>query len=66
MKGDKRDEPEIDESLLTEGQKEELSKKPSAKGFLIFAGVVVALIAICLVLMAQNGGIRFEPSPLFL
>ena len=26
----------------------------------------LALIAICLVLMAQNGGIRFEPSPLFL
>ena len=26
----------------------------------------LTLIAICLVLMAQNGGIRFEPSPLFL
>ena len=56
MKADKRDEPEIDESLLIEGQKEELSKKPSAKGFLIFAGVVVALIAICFIVIYSLGG----------
>lgn len=56
MKADKRDEPVIDESLLTEGQKEELSKKPSAKGFLIFAGVVVALIAICFIVIYSLGG----------
>ena len=56
MKADKRDWPEIDESLLTEGQKEELSKKPSAKGFLIFAGVVVALIAICFIIIYSLGG----------
>lgn len=56
MKANKRDGPEIDESLLTEGQKEELSKKPSAKGFLIFAGVVVALIAICFIVIYSLGG----------
>lgn len=56
MKADKRDEPEIDESLLTEGQKEELSKNPSAKGFLIFAGVAVALIAICFIVIYSLGG----------
>lgn len=56
MKGDKRDEPQIDESLLTEGQKAELNKKPSAKGFLIFAGVVVALIAICFIVIFSLGG----------
>ena len=56
MKDDKRDDPQIDESLLTEGQKAELNKKPSAKGFLIFAGVVVALIAICFVVIYSLGG----------
>lgn len=56
MKGDKRDEPQIDESLLTKGQKEELNKKPSAKGFLIFAGVVVALIVICFIVIYSLGG----------
>lgn len=56
MRGDKRDEPQIDESLLTPEQKAELNKKPSAKGFLIFSGVVVALIVICFIVIYSLGG----------
>lgn len=48
----KENEPEIDESLLTEAQKEEMKKGPFSWGTLIFFLVVIGLIAICGIVVA--------------
>ena len=47
----KDNEPEIDESLLTPGQKAELEKPKVGKGWWIFWGVLLALIAFCIVMI---------------
>lgn len=44
-----KEEPKIDESLLTKEQKEELKKKPLNLSYLIFVGVIVALMIVCIV-----------------
>ena len=43
--------PEIDESLLTQEQKEEFHRKPNYVPFLIFFGVLLVLIAVCLIVI---------------
>ena len=47
----KDDEPKIDESLLTEVQKEELKSKKVNVAFLIFIGVVLLLMIACIVVI---------------
>lgn len=47
----KENEPEVDESLLTEGQKQELNKPAVSKKWLIFWGVLIALIAVCVIVI---------------
>lgn len=47
----KDDEPKIDESLLTEEQKEELKSKKVNVAFLIFIGVVLLLMIACIVVI---------------
>lgn len=49
-------EPEVDESLLTPEQKEDLNSRPSRKGFFIFCGVLVLLIVVCLIVIFALGG----------
>ena len=47
----KEDEPQIDESLLTEGQKRELSKKTFNKKWAIFWAVLGGLILACVIVI---------------
>ena len=47
----KEDEPQIDESLLTEGQKRELAKTTFNKKWAIFWAVLVALIVACVIVI---------------
>ena len=47
----KEDEPKIDESLLTEEQKEEMKYSHFSWPTAIFFGVLVLLIAICLIVV---------------
>ena len=48
----KNDEPEIDESLLTEAQKAEMKKSPFNWKWGLFWGVVIALIIVCIIVIA--------------
>ena len=52
----KENEPEIDESLLTETQKEELQKKPCPWPYVIFFAVVFLLMAACFIVIYALGG----------
>ncbi len=50
----KKDEepiPEIDESQLTEEQKEELHRKPNYRPFIIFAIVIGVLMIACMIVI---------------
>lgn len=47
----KEKEPEIDESLLTKEQYEELHRKRNYKPWIIFFSVLFGLMAICLVVI---------------
>ncbi|MGM9813626.1 MAG: hypothetical protein ACI32C_01775 [Candidatus Enteromonas sp.] len=47
----KEESLEIDESQLTEGQKAEMQKGTFPWGILIFIGVLLALIGICLIVV---------------
>ncbi len=47
----KDDDPRIDESLLTTEQKEELKSKKLNVPFLIFVGVVLLLMIVCIVVI---------------
>ncbi|MDY6431118.1 MAG: hypothetical protein SPL00_04990 [Bacilli bacterium] len=47
----KKNEPEIDESLLTEEQKEELHKKRFPLAYIIFVSALVVAAAVCLILI---------------
>ena len=47
----KDDEPKIDESLLTKGQKRELAKTTFNKKWAIFWAVLVALIIVCVIVI---------------
>lgn len=49
-------EPEVDESLLTPEQREELRARPSRKGFFLFCAVLLLLIAACLAVIFSLGG----------
>ena len=53
---DKSPEPEIDESLLTPEQYEELHRKRNYKPWIIFFAILFALMAICLtvILICKN------------
>ena len=48
--------PEIDESLLTPEQKEELHHKPKIAGYVIFFSVMAVLIAACIIVIYALGG----------
>ena len=48
--------PEIDESLWTPGQKEELHRKPKIAGYVIFFSVMAVLIAACIIVIYALGG----------
>lgn len=48
--------PEIDESLLTPEQKEELYRKPKIAGYVIFFSVMAVLIAACIIVIYALGG----------
>ena len=48
--------PEIDESLLTPEQKEELHSKPKIAGYVIFFSVMAVLIAACIIVIYALGG----------
>ncbi|MCR5348683.1 MAG: hypothetical protein K6E59_03660 [Bacilli bacterium] len=43
------EEPQVDESLLTPEQKKELEKKPISWKWLVFWGVLIALMGVCLI-----------------
>lgn len=47
---------EIDESLLTPEQKEELYRKPKIAGYVIFFSVMAVLIAACIIVIYALGG----------
>lgn len=47
---------EIDESLLTPEQKEELHRKPKIAGYMIFFSVMAVLIAACIIVIYALGG----------
>ena len=47
----KDNEPKVDESLLTEGQKRELAKTTFNKKWAIFWAVLVVLIIICVIVI---------------
>ena len=47
----KEDEPQVDESLLTEGQKRELQKTTFNKKWAIFWGVLGVLIITCIIVI---------------
>lgn len=51
-KKDKTPEPEVDVSLLTEEQKEEYLRKPNWRPWAIFFGVTIALMIVCVVVIA--------------
>ena len=44
-------EPQVDESLLTPGQKKELEKPAIGKRWWIFWGVLLVLITICVIVI---------------
>ena len=46
------EEPEIDESLLTDAQKEELSKPFFKWKYLVVWGILIAAIIACIVVLA--------------
>ncbi len=48
--------PEIDESLLTPEQKEELHCKPKIAGYVIFFSVMAVFIAACIIVIYALGG----------
>lgn len=48
---EKHDSPEIDESLLTAEQKEEMSRKGNWLPWVIFFGIIAALMIVCLVVL---------------
>ena len=48
--------PEIDESLLTPEQKEELHRKPKIAGYVIFFSVMAALIIASIIVIYALGG----------
>ena len=52
----KTSEPEIDESLLTKEQYEELHRRRNLKPWIIFASVLLGLMAVCIavILICQN------------
>ena len=45
------EEPKVDKSLLTEGQKRELAKKTLTWKWLLFWGIVLALIVVCVIVI---------------
>ena len=45
--------PEIDESLLTKEQKEELAKKQFSWKYLIFPGVILVLMVACIIVIVS-------------
>ena len=47
----KEEEPKVDESLLTEGQKRELSKRLFNWKWAVFWGVVGTLMIVCLIVI---------------
>ncbi len=47
----KHDEPEVDESLLTEGQKRELEKRLFNWKWAVFWGVLATLIVVCVIVI---------------
>lgn len=56
MKKDKEPTPQIDESLLTPEQKEELNKRHFSVGYLIFFGIIIIAFAACLIALYALGG----------
>ncbi len=50
-KKEKEDIPEIDETLLTPEQKAEMDTKHLTRGWIIFFGVMFALILACIIVI---------------
>lgn len=48
----KEKDPEIDTSLLTKEQKEEMERKPLNLAYLIFVGVVIVLMIVCIIIIS--------------
>ena len=51
MRYNDEEEPEVDESLCTEAQLREMHKSPVSKKWLIFWGVLLVAILICVVVI---------------
>lgn len=48
----KEKDPEIDTSMLTKEQKEEMERKPLNLAYFIFVGIIIVLMAICIVVIS--------------
>lgn len=52
MKKEREPEPEIDESLLTPGQKAEMQKHLFTWKWALWWGILIALIVVCIIVIA--------------